>query len=238
MRLRQEYLNWIKERKKFFNTFPDTESLLDATENLNIDDNQENVDLLIRPQDDDDTQSVQTHETTNDAFGTNSILTKNSEFELKYHTSNYGVVDKQNVLVSLQDLSYPIENKGLEFHADENDTIKITDDADIRNTIKAMKDHAENTYPDGQMDILYGKDLLKAQKVANKVYIKVIRRNKRTAYADFTSHIKNTEEMARFAKATLNTGSRFKLGNLKNPDGTITNDQKETINTLVNHYFP
>ena len=112
-----------------------------------------------------------------DAFGTNSILTKNSEFELKYHTNNYGVVKKQNVLVSLQDLSYPIEYKGLEFHADENDKIKITDDADIRNTIKAMKDHAENTYPDGQMDILYGKDLLKAQKVANKVYVKVIRRN-------------------------------------------------------------
>ena len=44
--------------------------------------------------------------------------------------------------------------------------------------------------------------------------------------------------MARFAKATLNTGSRFELGNLKDPDGTITNDHKETINTLFNHYFP
>ena len=88
------------------------------------------------------------------------------------------------------------------------------------------------------MDILYGKDLLKAQKVANKVYSKVIRRNKRTAYADFTNRIKNTDEMARFAKSTLNTGSRVELGNLKNPDGTITIDHKETINTLFNHYFP
>ena len=101
-----------------------------------------------------------------------------------------------------------------------------------------MKDHAENTYPDGQMDILYGKDLLKAQKVANKVYVKVISRNEQTAYTDFTSRIKNMEEMAGFAKSTLNTGSRFELGNLKNPDGTITNNHKETINTLFNHYFP
>ena len=50
-----------------------------------------------------------------------------------------------------------------------------------------MRDHADRNYPDGQLDILYGKDLLKAQKVANKVYKRVIRRNKRTAYLDFTN---------------------------------------------------
>ena len=44
--------------------------------------------------------------------------------------------------------------------------------------------------------------------------------------------------MARFAKSTLNTGSRIELGNLQNPDGTITNGHEETINTLFNHYFP
>ena len=44
--------------------------------------------------------------------------------------------------------------------------------------------------------------------------------------------------MARFAKSTLNTGSRREIGNLKNPDGTITNGYEEIIDTLFNHYFP
>ena len=39
---------------------------------------------------------------------------------------------------SLKDLNYPIEYKGLEFHTDEYNRIKITDDTDIRNTINLV----------------------------------------------------------------------------------------------------
>ena len=66
MRLRQEYLHWIKERKKFFATFPETESLLDDIENHGSDSEQEDTDLLIRPQNEDNddyTQSQQQIET-------------------------------------------------------------------------------------------------------------------------------------------------------------------------------
>ena len=81
----------------------------------------------------------------------------------------------------------------------------------VERWLRELRDHADQNYPHGQLDILYGKDLLKAQKYSNKVYKRVIRVNKRTAYTDFTNRIKNTEEMARFAKSTLNTGSRIDL---------------------------
>ena len=56
MRLRQEYLNWIRQRKRLLNSYPDTESLLDTTENHINDelDELENIDLLNRSQESDE----------------------------------------------------------------------------------------------------------------------------------------------------------------------------------------
>ena len=62
MRLRQEYLHWIKERKKFFATFPETESLLDDIENHGSDNEQENTDLLIRPENEDNDDYTKSQE--------------------------------------------------------------------------------------------------------------------------------------------------------------------------------
>ena len=47
----------------------------------------------------------------------------------------------------------PIDYKGFEFHTVEYNSFKIADDTDIRNQIKAMRDHADQNYLYGQLDI-------------------------------------------------------------------------------------
>ena len=92
MRLREEYLNWIKERQNFFNTFPDIESLLDTTKNQTQRSGDENIDLLNRSQNsDDDAQHSQNEETPNnvnelhdlhhEVTELSSLFENNSKFE-------------------------------------------------------------------------------------------------------------------------------------------------------------
>ena len=79
MRLRQEYLNWIRQRKRLLNSYPDTESLLDTTENHINDelDELENIDLLNRSRESDEETFIL--QPTNNIGSTNHLNLLNHE---------------------------------------------------------------------------------------------------------------------------------------------------------------
>ena len=61
---------------------------------------------------------------------------------------------------------------------------------------------------------------------------------KRKSYREMVETIKSPEDMARFTRSVLDTSARIKLGQLRKPDGKLTETPKETTKVLFDHYCP